>query len=160
MQEKSSYQSLIENLFKENIIFEDDFHIEQYSDYIYHYTDAESALSILADETIYPNEKGVFLTDIGPNNQDLIIGAVVFEEKLGELSGHIDSKLHKLEFAFGFKKDEILGKEPDIFNITKDRKFIVNDHTILENEIWIIPTEIGIKLRDQKFILIAREFND
>ena len=156
MQEKSSYQSLIENLFKENIIFEDDFHIEQYSDYIYHYTDAESALSILADETIYPNEKGVFLTDIGPNNQDLIIGAVIYENN----TKYIDSKINKLQFAFGFRKDEILGKEPNAINRNSEKKFELNYQTILDNEGWIIPTEIGIKLRDQKFILIAREFND
>ena len=70
----------------------------------------------------------------------------------------IDSKLHKLEFAFGLKKDEILTKEPNVIN--NKINFKLSGHTTIDNEIWIISTEIGIKLRDQKFILIAREFKN
>ena len=105
LQEKSIHQSQIEDLFKANIILKDVFGANKYSDYIYHYTDAESALSILVDKAIYPyimksslelfgNQKCVLLTDIEPDKKDDEIGRSVNFPKL-----------YKLQYAFGFKKD-------------------------------------------------------
>ena len=89
---------------------------------------------------MFKNDKCVHLTDIEPNNTDLNIGAILF-----------CSKLYKLQFAFGFKKDEISKIESTIL---KEERNLPN----LKNEIyfsWKIPTDI--KLKNQKFILVARK---
>lgn len=142
LQEKSIYQSQIEDLFKGNIILKDDFCANKYSDYIYHYTDAESALSILVDKAIYPylmksnlesfgNQKCVLLTEIEPDKKDDDI----------QNSVHYP-KLHKLQYAFGFKKD-----------------FFENNLAKLDNinstYIWKYDGKIELK---KQFILVIRKY--
>lgn len=100
---KEYFQKEIENIFKEEITKVEDLKNFDYHKYIYHYTDAESALSILIDEQIYPHytdqndNKKVCFTNVEPNRDDKYIAREVFNLD----SSYRGPLLRKLQFAFG-----------------------------------------------------------
>ena len=125
------------------------------NDYYYHYTDAESALSILSDGVIYPYKlktklygyglkqelkKYVYLLSYNPTFSDIRITEEMYNYP--ELDDNdFNSNFHKLEYAFGFKKDEF-----------KTGKLI----KIRSNFLWKHNGEI--KLNEHDFILVKKFF--
>lgn len=83
---------------------------------IFHYTNAESANSIVMEKKIKENSSingiGVFLTSLSPNSSDIIIS----ENNFG--SNHYMRKLYKCECAFGFFKKDLRNLE-----IIKDDRY-------------------------------------
>ena len=129
-------------------------------DFYYHYTDAESALSILIEGVIKPTEmktkselfdlkKYVCLSERNPFFSDITLtitdkGLIhhdyyVFNYSIIPDDNNLNSNFYKYEYAFGFKK----------------KKFVTNLTKICE-QFWKHYDEIN--LRDHDFTLIKRYF--
>lgn len=120
-------------------------------DYLYHYTDAESALSILCDGVIYPykmktnpeqfeTKAYIFLSKRNPTFPDIILTESIYQySKIRD--NNFNSSFHKLEYAFGFNKKTFK-------NTSK-----LEEHSKL---FWKHPGEI--KLKDNELILVKRYF--
>jgi len=132
------------------------------TDYYYHFTDAESALSILCDGVIRPfsirpnksnlkffgRKKFVYLLDVDPVNPDIEIIISSFDNYFdyidilnAMLIDDFNSNFYKLEYAFAFRKDKL----------TSGMKKM-SDQSV----IWRHKGEI--KLNKQDFILLKKNF--
>jgi hypothetical protein len=158
VQNKSNYENLIQNLFKNKIKQieyspQNDFYAEtgQFNSYYFHFTDFESALSILIDGYIYPHHKGdeysskkkfVHLdngydfNDYG-TGKDLDLMQDLFNYKYG--SCFSIPKVEKLHFAFGFKLKDL-----------KEKRIMYENHIYRYNK--------RINLKNKEFILLIRNY--
>ena len=110
------------------------------TDYYYHFTDAESALSILCDGVIRPfsigpnksnlkffgRKKFVLFLTLNPTCPDFDILNVILND-YDDAINRKDSNYHNLEYAFGFRKDMLtaeIKKMPDESVIWRHKKFI------------------------------------
>jgi hypothetical protein len=156
VQNKSNYENLIQNLFKDKVKQieyspQNDFYNEtgRFNSYFFHFTDFESALSILIDGYIYPHHKGdyyskykkfVHLTrgynfnDYG-TGKDLDFMRDLFNYKYGDSN----PKVEKLHYAFGFKLKDL-----------KEKRITY------ENQIYRYNKRINLK--NKEFILIIRNY--
>ena len=105
MKTKEYFQKEIENIFKGQIKKIEDLKNFDYQKYIYHYTDAESALSIIVEQIIYPHytdqkdKKQVHFTKVEPNQNDEYKAKKVFNLD----SSNRGPLLRKLQFAIGIE---------------------------------------------------------
>ena len=110
------------------------------TDYYYHFTDAESALSMLCDGVIRPfairpnksnlkffgRKKFVLFLTLNPTCPDIDIMNVILNDYDDAINRN-DSNYHNLEYAFGFRKDMLtaeIKKMPDESVIWRHKKFI------------------------------------
>jgi len=158
VQSKSVYEELIKDLFKNQIKIlnctQADFYDEnarfKTNKYVYHFTDAESALSILVDGYIYP-----YRIDNYSNKQKFIELSYCYDFNDTGRGTDVDfmsryfnfdmenygsrPRVEKLEYAFGIKKKDL------------DESKIKWEHDLLRyNGV--------IELKNKKFILIVRNY--
>ena len=123
---KEYFQKEIENIFKGQIKKIEDLKNFDYQKYIYHYTDAESALSILVDKIIFPgytdqiDKRKVYFTKVEPNRDDKYIAREVFNLD----SSYRGPLLRKLQFAFGIH-EKIYLLNNHFSKVSLDHKFIL-----------------------------------
>ena len=127
------------------------------TDYYYHFTDAESALSILCDGVIRPfsirpnysnlkffgRKKFVYLLSLNPTCSDIDIIKAIYNDynDYAICNNGFNSNFYKLEYAFAFRKDKL----------TSGMKKM-SDQSV----IWRHKGEI--KLNKQDFILLKKNF--
>jgi hypothetical protein len=159
VQNKSNYENLIQNLFKDKMKKikyspQNDFYAQngRFSSYFFHYTDVESALSILIDGYIYPhkkdqyskNKKFVHLNrDYDFNDyrtgKDVDLIRKVYNFSYGYGSCYSNPKVEKLQYAFGFKSKDL-----------KEKRMKYENHIYRYNK--------RINLKNKEFILIIRNY--
>jgi hypothetical protein len=158
VQNKSNCENLIQNLFKDNIKKieyspQDDFYAEnsRFSSYFFHFTDFESALSILIDGYIYPHHKGdeysknkkfVHLDrgydfNLKGTDKDVDLMRDVFNYKFSSCDSN--PKVEKLHFAIGFKSKDL-----------NKKRLMYENHIHRYNK--------RINLKNKEFILLVRNF--
>ena len=158
VQNKSNYENLIQNLFKDNIKKieyspQDDFYAEnsRFSSYFFHFTDFESALSILIDGYIYPHHKGDeysknkkfvhlrrgYKFNICGTGTDVDLMRIIYNYNINECN--YNPKVEKLHFAFGFKSKDL-----------NEKRLMYENHIHRYNK--------RINLKNKEFILLVRNF--
>ena len=158
VQNKSNYENLIQNLFKDKVKQieyspQNDFYNEtgRFNSYFFHFTDFESALSILIDGYIYPHHKGdeysknkkfVHLDrgydfNLKGTDKDVDLMRDVFNYKFSSCDSN--PKVEKLHFAIGFKSKDLNKKR-----------------LMYENNIHRYNKRINLK--NKEFILLVRNF--
>jgi hypothetical protein len=158
VQNKSNYENLIQNLFKDKVKQidyspQDDFYAEnsRFSSHFFHFTDFESALSILIDGYIYPHHKGDeysknkkfvhlrrgYKFNLCGTGTDVDLMRIIYNYKLSSCDSN--PKVEKLHFAFGFKSKDLNKKR-----------------LMYENNIHRYNKRINLK--NKEFILLVRNF--
>ena len=158
VQNKSNYENLIQNLFKDKVKQidyspQDDFYAEnsRFSSHFFHFTDFESALSILIDGYIYPHHKGdeysknkkfVHLDrgydfNLKGTDKDVDLMRDVFNYKFSSCDSN--PKVEKLHYAFGFKSKDL-----------NEKRLMYENHIHRYNK--------RINLKNKEFILLVRNF--
>jgi hypothetical protein len=159
VQNKSNYENLIQNLFKDKMKKikyspQNDFYAQngRFNSYYFHFTDFESALSILIDGYIYPhkkdqyskNKKFVHLNrDYDFNDyrtgKDVDLIREVYNFSYGYGSCYSNPKVEKLQYAFGFKLKDL-----------KEKRIKYENHNYRYNK--------RINLKNKEFILLIRNY--
>jgi hypothetical protein len=158
VQNKSNYENLIQNLFKDKMKKikyspQNDFYAQngRFNSYFFHYTDVESALSILIDGYIYPHHKGdeysnkkkfVHLDrgydfNLKGTGKDVDLMRDVYNYDINECN--YNPRVEKLHFAFGFKKKDL-----------KKKRIMYENHNYRYNK--------RINLKNKEFILLIRNY--
>lgn len=142
---------MIHNLIQNHIVYKTRFSSNNYSDYIYHYTDAESAFNILCDGFIKPyffdpntmeTNKNIVFTKVQPDKSDVILIKNIYDLYTNYIAkGDIRSHFAKIQYVFGFKVNELESKLVKLSN---------------KNDIWKYKDKINLK--DFKFVLVVRKF--
>lgn len=128
---------------------EDEFNDLKYSGYLFHYTDAMSALNILLDDRILPysqerpNET-ISLTKLSPNTNDITLIKYIYNLSDFEIDNtDLRKYFGKMHYAFGFRINDV--------NLLNE----INEDN-LENKVYNLINEID--LVPIKFILVQRSF--
>ena len=158
VQNKSNYENLIQNLFKDKVKQidyspQDDFYAEnsRFSSHFFHFTDFESALSILIDGYIYPHHKGDeysknkkfvhlrrgYKFNLCGTGTDVDLMRDVFNYDINECN--YNPKVEKLHFAFGFKSKDL-----------NKKRLMYENHIHRYNK--------RINLKNKEFILLIRNY--
>ena len=132
----------------------DDFYVEtgRFSSYFFHYTDVESALSILIDGYIYPHKKDQYsknkkfvhlnrdydFNDKG-TGKDVDLICEVYNYSYGYGSCYSNPIVEKLQYGFGFKSKDF-----------KEKRIKYENHIYRYNK--------RINLKKREFILIIRNY--
>jgi hypothetical protein len=158
VQNKSNYENLIQNLFENKIKQieyspQNDFYAQngRFSSYFFHFTDFESALSILIDGYIYPHHKGDeysskkkfvhlhrgYKFNLSETGTDVDLMRDVYNYDINECN--YNPRVEKLHFAFGFKKKDL-----------KKKRIMYENHNYRYNK--------RINLKNKEFILLIRNY--
>jgi len=157
VQNKSNYENLIQNLFKDKIKQieyspQNDFYAQngRFSSYFFHFTDFESAMSILIDGYIYPHEMDQYYNskkfvhldrgydfNLKRTGKDVDLMRDVYNYNTDECN--YNPKVEKLHYAFGFKSKDL-----------KEKRIKYENHIYRYNK--------RINLKNKEFILLIRNY--
>jgi hypothetical protein len=158
VQNKSNYENLIQNLFENKIKQieyspQNDFYNEtgRFNSYYFHFTDFESALSILIDGYIYPHHKGDeysngkkfvhlhrgYKFNLCGTGTDVDLMRIIYNYDINKCN--YNPRVEKLHFAFGFKKKDL-----------KKKRIMYENHNYRYNK--------RINLKNKEFILLIRNY--
>ena len=113
------------------------------------YTDAFTALSILAEKVIYPSQitAGLNNTKEPKTFEKPIVSLLWFEFKPNCPDSYLRKEINKLEYCFGFKFDDLNGKN-------HDAQILGLEHSLRHSY------ETKISLSKFKSILVRRKFKN
>ena len=149
---KPFWKDQISQVFKDKLVRQADY--EGFHDYMFHYTDPISALSILTDGGIYSylvqsdlvkfgDKPFIYLTKLKPTskNEDLVKSIYDLSSlSSSQLEKNHRSKFRKLHYAFGFKKDDLKAFSKKLSNFKGD----------------LYKFDGDLELNKFKFILVVR----
>ena len=151
---KAYYQDQIEHIGKDFLTKKSVY--KDLTDYVFHYTDPEDGLSILTDGYIYAHlmkcdmekfgtKPFLYFTKLKPTSKSENLIKAIYDLTSLNSSSQIEkkhqTKLKKLHYAFGFKKEDLLRSKLVKFSAGSD-------------DLWKLEDDLD--LRKFKFVLVVR----